>query len=145
MPSNAEEQANASGAAMVHPSKATKRANAMPRKHRVARGKPRSGKKASSAKRRPKREKAAKADEAQARVREERGRAAPLYRSKVDSHNHANKEPPRMARRFFFVRFQVGPEAISHERLRSYLLIELLGLSTSRHAPYAVCTSYFVL
>jgi hypothetical protein len=29
---------------------------------------------------------------------------------------------------FSFVRFQVGPEAISHERLRSYLLIEVLGL-----------------
>ena len=140
MTSNAEEQANASGAAMVHPPKPTKRANAMPSKGRVARGRPRSGKKASSAERRPKVEKAAKqakpasqcprghhvrqspkpaeaarrrftertheshglvgafclwipernycqANEAQARVREERGRGAPLYRPKADSHN----------------------------------------------------------
>jgi hypothetical protein len=44
----------------VQPSKATKRANVARRKPRVAPGKPKSGKKASSAERRPKSQKAAK-------------------------------------------------------------------------------------
>jgi hypothetical protein len=60
MTSNAEEQAKAPAAAMVQPPKATKRANVAPHKRRVAPGKPRSGKKASSAARRPKSQKAAK-------------------------------------------------------------------------------------
>jgi hypothetical protein len=60
MTSNAEEQANAPAGATVQPPKATKRANAAPRKRRVAPGKPSSGKKASSAERRPKSQKAAK-------------------------------------------------------------------------------------
>jgi len=60
MTSNAEEQANMPGAAPVQPPKATKRVNVASRKPRVAPGKPRSGKKASSPKRRPKSQKAAK-------------------------------------------------------------------------------------
>ena len=60
MTSNAEEQANTPAAATVQPSKATKRANVGPHKRRVAHGKPSSGKKASSAERRPKSQKAAK-------------------------------------------------------------------------------------
>ena len=60
MTSNAEEQANHPAAATVQPPKATKRANVTPHKRRVAPGKPRSGKKASSAARRPKSQKAAK-------------------------------------------------------------------------------------
>ena len=54
MTSNAEEQANPPAAATVQPPKATKRANVAARKRRIAPGKPRSGKKASSAERRPK-------------------------------------------------------------------------------------------
>ena len=60
MTSNAEEQANPPAAAPVQPPKAIKRAHVTPRKRRVAPGKPRSGKKASSAERRPKSQKAAK-------------------------------------------------------------------------------------
>ena len=60
MTSNAEEQANPPAAATVQPSKATKRADVAPHKRRVAPGKPRSGKKASSAERRPKSQKADK-------------------------------------------------------------------------------------
>jgi hypothetical protein len=59
MTSNAEEQANPPAAGTVQPPKATKRANVAARKRRIA-GKPRSGKKASSAERRPKGQKAAK-------------------------------------------------------------------------------------
>jgi hypothetical protein len=173
MTSNAEEQANASGAARVHPPKVTKRANVMPPKRPVARGKPTSGKKASSAERRLKSEKAAsaRAGSKSARVLSllrrpdgaslkelmtatgwlahsvcgflseivaKRMRLKLVCAKSEDGERHytkgrlaqfhANKEPPRIARRFFFVRLQVGPEAISHERLRSYLLIELLGL-----------------
>jgi hypothetical protein len=60
MTSNAEEQANTPAVAPVQPPKATKRANVAPQKRRVAPSKPRSGKKASSAERRPKSQKAAK-------------------------------------------------------------------------------------
>jgi hypothetical protein len=60
MTSNAEEQANTPAAATVQPPKATKRAQVAPHKRRVVPGKPRSGKKASSAQRRPKSQKAAK-------------------------------------------------------------------------------------
>ena len=60
MTSNAEEQANTPAAATVQPPKATKRAQVAPHKRRVAPGKPRSGKKASSAEQRPKSQKAAK-------------------------------------------------------------------------------------
>ena len=60
MTSNAEEQATTQAAATVQPPKATKRANVAPRKRRVPPGKPRSGKKASSAEQRPKSQKAAK-------------------------------------------------------------------------------------
>ena len=60
MTSNAEEQANPPAAAPIQPPKTTKRAHVTPRKRRVAPGKPRSGKKASSAERRPKSQKAAK-------------------------------------------------------------------------------------
>src|SRR6516162_6957465 len=60
MTSNAEEQGNPPAAATVQPPKATKRANVARRSRRVAPGKPRSGKKASSAERRPKSQKAAK-------------------------------------------------------------------------------------
>ena len=60
MTSNAEEQANPPAAAPVQPPHATKRAHVTPRKRRVAPGKPGSGKKASSAERRPKSQKAAK-------------------------------------------------------------------------------------
>ena len=60
MTSNAEEQATPPAAATVQPPKATKRAHVAPRKRRVAPGKPRSGKKASLAERRPKSQKAAK-------------------------------------------------------------------------------------
>jgi hypothetical protein len=59
MTSNAEEQPNQPAAAMVQPPKATKRAHVVPHKGRVAPGKPRSGKKASSAKQRPKSQKGA--------------------------------------------------------------------------------------
>jgi hypothetical protein len=59
MTSNAEEQANPA-AATVQPPKATKRANVAPQKRRVAPGRPRSGKKASSPERRPKSQKAAR-------------------------------------------------------------------------------------
>src|SRR6516225_11372647 len=54
MTSNAEEHANPPAAATVQPPKATKRANVAARKRRIAPAKPRSGKKASSAERRPK-------------------------------------------------------------------------------------------
>ena len=60
MTSNAEEQANTPAAATVQPPKATKRSNVAPQKRRVAPGKPRLRKKASSAERRPKSQKAAK-------------------------------------------------------------------------------------
>jgi len=60
MTSNAEEQANMPAAATVQPPKAAKRANVTRQKRRVAPGKPRSGKKASSAEQRPKSQKAAK-------------------------------------------------------------------------------------
>jgi hypothetical protein len=70
MTSNAEEQANTPAAAPVQPSNATKRANLAPHKRRVAPGKPRSGKKASSAKPRPKSQKAAKQAKPAASARE---------------------------------------------------------------------------
>ena len=70
MTSNAEEQANPPAAATVQPSKATKRADVAPHKRRVAPGKPRSGKKASSAERRPKSQKAAKQAKPAASARE---------------------------------------------------------------------------
>ena len=70
MTSNAEEQANPPAAATVQPPKATKRAQVTPRKRRVAPGKPRSGKKASSAARRPKSQKAAKQAKPAAGARE---------------------------------------------------------------------------
>ena len=60
MTSNAEEQANMPAAATVQLPKATKRAHVAPHKRRVALCRPRSGKKASSAERRPKSQKAAK-------------------------------------------------------------------------------------
>jgi hypothetical protein len=55
-----EGQANAQAAATVPPPKATKRAHVAPHKARVAAGKPRSRKNASSAEPRPKSQKAAK-------------------------------------------------------------------------------------
>ena len=64
MTSNAEEQAP------VQPPKATKSAHVTPRKRRVAPGKPRSGKKASSAAQRPKNQKAAKQAKLAAGARE---------------------------------------------------------------------------
>ena len=70
MTSNAEEQANPPAAAPVQPPKATKRAHVAPHKRRVAPGKPRSGKKASSAERRPKSQKAAKQAKPAAGARE---------------------------------------------------------------------------
>ena len=70
MTSNAEEQANLPAAATVQPPKATKRAHVAPHKRRVAPGKPRSGKKASSAERRPKSQKAAKQAKPAAGARE---------------------------------------------------------------------------
>jgi hypothetical protein len=70
MTSNAEEQANPPAAATVQPPKATKRANVAPHKPRVAPSKPRSGKKASSAERRPKSQKAAKQAKPATGVRE---------------------------------------------------------------------------
>ena len=57
--SNAEEQSTTPAAAPVQPPKATEGANVAPHKRRVAPGKPRSGKKARSAERRPKSQKAA--------------------------------------------------------------------------------------
>jgi hypothetical protein len=60
MTSNAEEQSNPPAAATVQPPKAPKRAHVAPRKRRVAPGKPRSGKKATSAEQQPKSQKAAK-------------------------------------------------------------------------------------
>ena len=60
MTSNAEEQANPPAAAPVQPPRATKRAHVTRHGRRVAPGKPRPGKKASSAERRPKSQKAAK-------------------------------------------------------------------------------------
>ena len=60
MTSTAEEQANSPAAATVQPPKTTKGARVAPHKRRVAPGKPRSGKKANSAERRPKSQKAAK-------------------------------------------------------------------------------------
>ena len=54
MTSNAQEQANPPVAAPVQPPKATKRADVAPYKRRVAPAKRRSGKKATSAERRPK-------------------------------------------------------------------------------------------
>ena len=70
MTSNAEEKANQPAAAPVQPSRATKRAHVTPRKRRVAPGKPGSGKKASSAERRPKSQKAAKQAKPAASARE---------------------------------------------------------------------------
>jgi hypothetical protein len=70
MTSNAEEQSNPPAAATVQPPKATKRAHVAPDKRRVAPGKPRSGKKASSAEQRPKSQKAAKQAKPAAGVRE---------------------------------------------------------------------------
>ena len=70
MTSNAEEQANPPAAAPVQPPKATKRANVAPHKRRVAPGKPRSGKRASPAERRPKSQKAAKQAKPAAGARE---------------------------------------------------------------------------
>jgi hypothetical protein len=70
MTSNAEEQANPPAAATVQPPKATKRANVAPPKYRVAPGKPRSGKQATSAERRPKSQKAAKQAKPAAGARE---------------------------------------------------------------------------
>jgi hypothetical protein len=69
MTSNAEEQANTEAAATVQPPKTTKR-HVAPHKRRVAPGKPRSGKKASSAERRPKSQKAAKQAKPAAAARE---------------------------------------------------------------------------
>jgi hypothetical protein len=70
MTSNVEEHANTPAAATVQPAKATKRAHVAPRKRHVAPGKPRSGKKASSAERRPKSQKAAKQAKPAAGARE---------------------------------------------------------------------------
>ena len=70
MTSNAEEQAHTPAAAPVQPPKAAKRAHVTPRKRRVAPGKPRSGKKASSAAQRPKNQKAAKQAKPAAGARE---------------------------------------------------------------------------
>ena len=70
MTSNAEEQANPPAAATVQPPKATKRANVAARKRRIAPGKPRSGKKASSTEQRPKSQKAAKQAKPAAGARE---------------------------------------------------------------------------
>ena len=70
MTSNAEEQANTPAAAQVQPPKATKRAHVTPHKRRVAPGKPRSGKKATSAERRPKSRRAAKQAKPAAGARE---------------------------------------------------------------------------
>jgi hypothetical protein len=70
MTSNAEEQANPPAAPTVQPPKATKRANVAPHRRRVAPGKPKSGKKASSAKLRHKSQKAAKQAKPAAGARE---------------------------------------------------------------------------
>ena len=70
MTSNAEEQTNPPAAATVQPPNATKRAHVAPRKRRVAPGKPRSGKKASSVERRLKSQKAAKQAKPAAGARE---------------------------------------------------------------------------
>ena len=70
MTSNTEEQAHPPAPATVQPPKATKRANVAARKRRIAPGKPRSGKKASSAARRPKSQKAAKLAKPAAGARE---------------------------------------------------------------------------
>ena len=151
MTSNAEEHATPPAAATVQPPKATKRASVAPRKRPVAAGKPRSVRKATSADRRPKSQKAARKakptagvqegskaakvlsllrrpngrfterphesyrlvgafcawvsqrhgeqeDEAQARVREERERGAPLLRPKLDSHNPSKQRVARPRR-----------------------------------------------
>jgi len=168
MTSNAEEQANMPAAAPVQPPKATKRANVAPWKPHVAPGKPRSGKKASSAERRPKSQKAAKqakpaagaregsmaakvlsllrrpdgaslkelmkahglvgafcpqvpprrgrqADEAEARVREERGRGAPLQSQRLNFHypnpNSAAADSPL---RRFLVQYPPGYDGQEH-------------------------------
>jgi len=70
MTSNAEEQANTLAAATVQPRRATKGAHVAPPKRRVAPGKRSSGKKASSAERRPKSQKAAKQAKPAAGTRE---------------------------------------------------------------------------
>ena len=70
MISNAEEQANTPAAATVQPPKATQRAHVAAHKPRVAPGKPRSRKKASSAEPRPKSQKAAKQAKPAAGARE---------------------------------------------------------------------------
>ena len=70
MTSNAEEQTNLPAAAPVQPPKATKRAHLAPRKRRVAPGRPRSRKKASSTERQPRGQKAAKQAKPAAGARE---------------------------------------------------------------------------
>ena len=60
MTSNAEEQANQPTAAMMQPPKAIQRAHVAPHNRHVPPGRPRSGKKATSAERRPKGQNAAK-------------------------------------------------------------------------------------
>ena len=70
MTSKAEEQATPPAAATVPLSKATKRAHVAPHKRRVAPGKPRSGKRASSAERRPKSQTAVKQAKPAAGARE---------------------------------------------------------------------------
>ena len=69
MTSNAEGHDNPPAAAAVQPPKTTKRAHVAPHKRRVAPGKPRSGKKASSSQR-PKSQKAAKLAKPAAGARE---------------------------------------------------------------------------
>jgi hypothetical protein len=70
MTSNAEEQADTPAAAPVQPPKATKRAHVARHSRRVAPGKPKSGRKANSAERRPKSQKAAKPAKPAAGARE---------------------------------------------------------------------------
>jgi hypothetical protein len=60
MTSNTEQQANSQTAAAAEPPKTTKRANVAPRKPRVAPGQKKSGKKATTAQKRPKSQKSAK-------------------------------------------------------------------------------------
>jgi hypothetical protein len=70
MTSNAQEQATTPAAATVQPPKATKRAHVAAHKRRVAPNKPRSGRKATLAERRPKSQKSAKQAKPVAGVRE---------------------------------------------------------------------------
>jgi hypothetical protein len=67
---NAEEQATTPAAATVQPPKAAKRPHVAPRKRRVAPGKPKSGKKAIPASKRPKSQTAAKQAKPAAGARE---------------------------------------------------------------------------